>query len=167
MRARTRARTSSVLRRMLGGALLLAAIQPAAAQPLRAFGPDSFRDIVAAARGKPTVVLVWSLDCNYCLPSFEALAQAQKTHGAQVVTITTDPIDDPEARRLVAAKLAAGGLIGPAWAFGPWPQAQLRHAIDPKWRGELPRSYWFGADGKATAHSGLISPEVVAARLGR
>ena len=165
---------SALLRRLAGGSQLLllvvvmmAMMSPAAAQaPLRAFGPDSIREIAATAGGKPLVVLVWSLDCSYCLPSFEALAQAQKTHGARVVTIATDPIDDPQARRLVAAKLAAGGLRGPAWAFGPWPEARLRHAIDPAWRGELPRSYWFGADGKATAHSGLISADVVAARLG-
>lgn len=138
-----------------------------AAEAIRAFGPESFRQIVAGKAGKPFVVMVWSLDCAYCAQSFEALSDAKKKHGLEVVTIATDAADDVESVKLIAAKLAAYRLTGNAWAFGSAPPEQLRHAIDTAWRGELPRSYWFGSDGKMVAHSGLVSKERVSAHIGK
>lgn len=39
---------------------------------------------------------------------------------------------------------------------------RMRHALDPRWRGETPRSYWFDRKGiRAAAHSGLITPAVI------
>jgi hypothetical protein len=137
----------------------------AAAEPaIKPFEPDSFAQIVAGARGKPQVVMVWSLDCSYCEPSFEALAQAQR-RGLKVVTIATDPVDDEEATNLIRRKLAKSGLHAETWAFGPAPAEQLRHSIDPRWRGEMPRSYWFDGKGQVRAYSGLITAERVTSML--
>lgn len=137
----------------------------AAAQPgVNAFGPDSFGQIAASAKGRPLVVMVWSLDCSYCEPSFTALAQAQR-RGVRVVTIATDSVEDGEAVALIRRKLANAGLQAETWAFGPAPVEQLRHAIDPRWRGEMPRSYWFDGKGNVQAYSGLITAERVAGIL--
>ena len=144
------------------GAMLTASL--AGAAEVKSFGPDSFAQIAAGARGKPQVVMVWSLDCSYCEPSFEALAQAQR-RGLKVVTIATDPVDDQEAKALILQKLAKSGLHAETWAFGPAPAEQLRHAIDPKWRGEMPRSYWFDGKGQVRAYSGLVTPERAAGML--
>ena len=145
-------------------AALLAPLAGAADTAIKSFSPDSFAQIAAGARGKPQVVMVWSLDCSYCEPSFEALKQAQR-RGAKVVTIATDPADDAEATALIGRKLAKSGLQAETWAFGPAPADQLRHAIDPKWRGEMPRSYWFDGSGQVRAYSGVITAERVAAML--
>lgn len=152
---------------LAAAALALLSHAAHAAEPIQAFGPESFRQIVAGKAGKPFVVMVWSLDCAYCAQSFEALSEAKKKHGLDVVTIATDPADDPESARLIAGKLSAYRLTGNAWAFGSAPPEQLRYAIDPKWRGELPRSYWFGSDGKMVAHSGTVSKERVSAYIGK
>jgi hypothetical protein len=138
-----------------------------AAETVGVFAPDSFRQIVAGKAGKPFVVMLWSLDCVYCAQSFEALSDAKKKHGLDVVTIATDPADDPESVKLISGKLAAHRLTGNAWAFGSSPPEQLRYAIAPKWRGELPRSYWFGADGKVVAYSGVVSKERISAHIGK
>lgn len=151
--------------RFLLAAALLFAVQAHAADPaIKAFNPDSFAQIAAAAKGRPQVVMVWSLDCSYCEPSFAALAGAQR-RGARVVTIATDPVEDGEARTLIQRKLAKSGLQAETWAFGAAPADLLRHAIDPAWRGEMPRSYWFDGKGQVKAYSGLITPERVAAML--
>ena len=144
--------------------LLLASLDAAAQAGINAFGPDSFGQIAASAKGKPLVVMVWSLDCSYCEPSFAALAQAQR-RGVKVVTIATDSVDDDEAVTLIRQKLAGSGLHAETWAFGPAPVEQLRHAIDPRWRGEMPRSYWFDGKGGVRAYSGLITAERVASML--
>jgi hypothetical protein len=153
------------MKRMAFIACVMLPVGLAAAEPaVKAFGPDSFAQIAAGAKGKPQVVMVWSLDCSYCEPSFAALAQAQR-RGLKVVTIATDPADDPEATALIRHKLAKSGLQAETWAFGPAPADLLRHAIDPSWRGEMPRSYWFDGKGQVRAYSGLINAERVAAML--
>lgn len=102
------------------------------------------------------------LRCDYCEPSFAALGDAWRRTGLDVVTIAADRADDPEAGTLIRKKLAAAGLDRNIWAFGAAPPEQLRYAIDPKWRGEMPRSYWFDASGNYKAHSGLVTLETVA-----
>lgn len=127
---------------------------------LRAFRPDSLPEIVSQAGAKPLVVLIWSLDCHYCSTSLQALSQLKAARGIEVATVATDPFDDAETRHSIAQKLLAGGMTGPAWAFGPWPDARLRYAIDPKWRGELPRSYWYENGRLIASHSGAVTSEM-------
>jgi thiol-disulfide isomerase/thioredoxin len=133
-----------------------------AAGKVRAFEADSLQGIVASHAGKPFVLVVWALDCDYCQPSFKALAQAQRRNKLAVVTIATDRADDPEAVRFIQKKIGATGLSTQAWAFGGAPAERLRYAIDPKWHGEMPRSYWFDSSGNKVAHSGVITDDVVA-----
>jgi thiol-disulfide isomerase/thioredoxin len=149
----------------LATALLLLAFHlgPAvhAEEKIRPFAPDSFSQIVASHAGKPFVVVVWALECAYCEPSFEALAEARRKYKTRIVTIATDRADDPEAVSLINKKLKASGLASDVWAFGAGPEEQLRYAIDPKWRGEMPRSYWFNGRGEAVSYSGMITAETV------
>jgi thiol-disulfide isomerase/thioredoxin len=136
-----------------------------AGEKIHSFAPDSFSQIVASHTGKPFVVLVWGLDCEYCLASFNALAEAQRKHKFSVVTIAIDRVDDAEATSLIKKNLEASGLGTNMWAFSSAPPEQLRYAIDPKWRGETPRSYWFNARAERVAHSGVITSETVAKLL--
>ena len=159
-----------MMRRLLSFLLLVlaahASLAPAAAEEtIQPLEPGSFERIIATGKGRPLVVMVWSLDCDYCEPSFDALAQAKRTRGLQVVTIATDRADDREAARLIGKKLARHGLSSHAWAFGTAPAERLRYDIDPKWRGEKPRSYWVDGNGHVRAYSGLISAEIVTRML--
>jgi thiol-disulfide isomerase/thioredoxin len=139
----------------------------AAAEKIRAFEPDSMREIKAQRAGTPSVVMVWSLDCAYCIESFRALEQIRRNWKVDVVTIATDRADDAEAVAALQKKLQAGGLRSQAWAFGSAPEEQLRYGVDPKWRGELPRSYWFNGQGKIVAHSGVITLELADKQFGK
>lgn len=134
-----------------------------AAPAFQPFGPDGMERIVASQKGKSFVLVIWSLDCAYCQASLTTLAQEKGKHkNLRIVTLTTDSLADAEAVPLMMKKLEAAGMAGNAWAFGTAPAEQLRYAVDPKWRGELPRSYWFNAQGKSVAYSGVITPEVIA-----
>lgn len=78
-----------------------------------------------------------------------------------VVNITTDPASDPALMQAVQHKLAASGLVSQTWAFGAEAPEKLRYSIDRKWRGEMPRSYWYDGRGGVQAYSGVITDEVV------
>ncbi|HEX2530752.1 MAG TPA: hypothetical protein VHK70_04695 [Burkholderiaceae bacterium] len=144
----------------MGCLLALLPLATPAAPALQAFEPDSLTPLIASQQGRPFVLIVWSLDCTYCQVSLKTLAEMQRAHRTlRVVTLSTDPLEHEEAAAQVKQRLASLGLRGPAWAFGAAPPEQLHYAIDPRWRGEKPRSYWFDAHGGKTAYSGLITRE--------
>jgi len=145
---------------LLAALSLSSVLAAAPLQPLQPFEADSLARIIDSHRGKPFVVMVWSLDCEYCQASFATLAELRRRKGIDIVTIATDAAADPQSAQAISAKLAPSGLTGNAWAFGNAAPEQLRYRIDPKWRGELPRSYWFNAQGERVAHSGVISSEL-------
>jgi hypothetical protein len=150
------------MRCALSLALVFGASLAGAADQVHVFEADSLRQIVASHKREPFVLVVWSLDCDYCLPSFKALAAAQHHRKLPVVTISTDRAGDTEAARAIANKISAAGLSSETWAFGAAPSEQLRFAIDPAWRGEMPRSYWFDGQGHAVHHSGVIKAGTIA-----
>lgn len=138
------------------------------AAPVHPFGPDSMERIVEAQKGKPFVVVVWSLDCEFCMASLETLARArQQRKDLTVVTISTDQADDPELSAMMRERLVKLGLEHDAWAYGPLPPERLRYVIDRTWHGEKPRSYWFNARGERVAYSGVITPDIIDKYLNR
>jgi thiol-disulfide isomerase/thioredoxin len=156
-----------IVRQLIGGALAAASIG-ANAEPIHSFTPDSMERIEAAQKGKPFVVVIWSLDCEFCRTSLETLAQERRHRpDLTVVTVSTDTVDDPELGPMMRERLAKLGMDHDAWAFGDAPPERLRYAIDRSWHGEKPRSYWFDGKGDRTAYSGLITPEIIKAKLER
>lgn len=148
--------------RALAAATLSICCVAANAAPLRAFEPDSMPRLVDAHKGKPFVVVVWSLDCEFCRASLDTLAQVRRQRpDLTVVTISTDEADDPELGPMMRERLAKLGMDKDAWAFGSAPPERLRYAIDRGWHGEKPRSYWFNAQGERVAYSGVITPAVI------
>lgn len=137
----------------------LGAISVVAAEVTHPFEVDSYKKIVESHKGRPFVVVIWSLDCDYCQPSFQVLADSQRSRKLAVVTIATDRASDAEATHLIEKKIKMTGLVSDNWAFGSAPPKRLRFVIDQKWRGEMPRSYWFDEKGNVIAHSGVITEE--------
>jgi alkylhydroperoxidase family enzyme len=143
-------------------AWLLAATPATAAESLREFTPESFAAITASQKGQAYVLVVWSLDCEFCKASLATLAQKKRTQkDLKIVTLCTDQLADPQSAALIAKKLATLHLRSNAWVFGSAPPEQLRYTIDPKWHGEMPRSYWFDGSGVVRAQSGVISAQMV------
>lgn len=127
------------------------------------FETNSLSQLVASQKGQPFVLIVWSLDCEFCQASLKTLAQEKrKGRKLKIVTLATDSLDDPQAAALVQQRLAALGMTSDAWAYGAAPAEQLRYAVDPKWHGEMPRSYWFDARGGKQARSGVLTPAIIA-----
>jgi hypothetical protein len=148
--------------KLIGCLLTLFTIAANAASAIQPFEPDSMARIVASQKGKPFVLIVWSLDCVYCQASFATLVQEKrKRKNLNIVTLATDSLTDSPSLARMRNKLKTGGMVSNAWAFGSAPPEQLRYAIDPKWHGELPRSYWFNVRGEKVAYSGVITPAII------
>lgn len=144
--------------------VLLATMMSAAlaAPGIQSFNPDSLQRIIDSQNGKSFVLVLWSLDCEYCQASLKTLARKKRTNkDLHIVTLATDPLGDAQAAALLATRLRALGLTADAWAFGAASPEQLRFMIDPAWHGEMPRSYWFKAGGEHVAYSGVLTSAAV------
>lgn len=142
--------------------MLAVACMAAAAEPIKSFEPDSMQRILQAHEGKPFVLVIWSLDCEFCRASLDTLARAkQQRPDLDVVTVSTDSVDDPELGPMMRDRLVKAGMEQDAWAYGALPPERLRYAIDRKWHGEKPRSYWFNARGEKIAYSGVITQTII------
>lgn len=129
---------------------------------LKPFEPASLQAIAEQHKGKPFVLFVWSLDCEYCHASLDRLTQARRAGSTlAIVTLSTDPLHDPQARAAMEKRLAELQLTHNAWAFGSASPEKLKYALDPKWYGEKPRSYWFNARGERIAYSGMLTAAVI------
>ena len=139
-----------------------------ATNPVASFEPDSLSRIVAARQGRPFVLMMWSLECTYCMANLELLAREKKKRpDLDVVTISTDAAMEAGIASRIRSKLHSTGLKTETWGFGNRPPEQLRYAIDPKWHGEVPRTYIYDSQGQRAAYSGKVTEEHLEKALSR
>ena len=127
---------------------------PERSTSIKPFGRDTLAQIEREHARKLFWLVLWDLECPYCMKSLGNLAAAQRSDPQlKVVTISTDPIDSAEQ---IAARLAQLGVRSEAYAFGDASREALQYAIDATWLGEKPRAYRYGADGKRESISGVL-----------
>lgn len=141
--------------RLLFCACLALAAASATAGELRPFAGDSLPVIKQQFAGRPFILTLWSLSCHHCVKELRTLGKlARGGRKLPLVIVSTDtPADAPE----IHAALKRFGLDRlDTWVFADAVPERLHHAIDPAWRGELPRSYLFDAAHRREVHSGLL-----------
>lgn len=125
------------------------------ADAIKPFTRDTLRTIEQQHAGAEFWVVMWDLECVYCMKSLTNIAAVQKQQPAlKVVTISTDPV---AAAPDIRERLADLGVRSEAYAFAAAPEEALRYAIDPAWMGEKPRAYRYTADGARTSISGVLT----------
>ena len=136
---------------------------PALAAGFTALDKAGARTLVdSAAHGKPTVIALWSSDCVHCKKNLRLLASlARSDRQVQVVTVATEP-ESPELARL----LDASGVKGARYAYGSDAPEALAYALDPAWRGELPRTLLLDGKGGRVAVSGVLDETALRSSLG-
>ncbi len=153
---RARRQVATGLASLLAG-LLLPVQARAALPPILPFEPDTLQKIVAGQRGQPFWLVLWDLNCPYCIVSLRLLGERQRTNpDLRVLSVATDSIEEADT---LAARLQELGVRGAAFAFGEAAPEALRYAIDPAWRGEKPRSYYYDANGKRKLFVGVLRSE--------
>jgi thiol-disulfide isomerase/thioredoxin len=145
------------MRFLLALLLSLSIATVAQGQELRSFVRGSQQAIVAAHQGKPFILVLWSLDCTHCHDDLALLGKLQARYRSlPVVLVATDtPLQQPAIRSVLKRHALQRAE---SWVFADSFVERLRFEIDPHWYGELPRTYFFDASGKATAVSGKMQP---------
>jgi len=135
--------------------MLCASSFAASAQEVKHFVRGSYQEIVAARSGKPFIVSLWSLECVHCRDDMALFAALQKKYpGLDLVLVATDT---PEQQQEILRTLQQYRLgQNESWVFADSFAERLRFEVDAQWYGELPRTYFYDARGRATAISGKL-----------
>ncbi|MFN4149084.1 MAG: TlpA family protein disulfide reductase [Rhodocyclaceae bacterium] len=137
-------------------ALLAASVLSISAWADAAFSPldrQTARALVDPAKhSQPTIVALWSSECSHCKQNLALYARLVKQNKRlRLVTIAAEPVWSG-----LAVPLDRLGVPGKRYAYGDDAPEAIAHAIDPDWRGELPRTLFFDGRGGRQAVSGVV-----------
>lgn len=134
---------------------LLSSLAQAEVQP---FTSGSLKKIQDERTGRPFILALWSASCTHCPEELRVLGQwVKKYPRTDIVLISTDsPAESEELSKLVQNY---GLSSKQQWVFADPQPEKLRFEIDRRWYGELPRTYFFDAQHRRLATSGLIPHE--------
>jgi thiol-disulfide isomerase/thioredoxin len=145
------------MRRILCLALLWLWAAAAQAAPLapKPFVPGSMKEVATAHAGKPFILAFWSLSCIHCKANLEQFGKLLRQHpNLPLVLVSTD---SPEDGAAIMATLEKYGLEKQqTWVFADRFVERLYFEIDRRWRGELPRTYFYAATHQARTVSGKL-----------
>ncbi len=150
----------SLLQLMLLSILSISSVQA----ELLDFKPDSLPSLVERHAGEHFLLFVWSIDCPACKNDLANLSKLkQEVPNNRIILLNSDGELSSEK---VAQAIAEFGLQDlENWKFADSATARLRYKLDQNWAGELPRSYFYAADGSRRAFSGSLDADRLKAWL--
>lgn len=147
--------------------ILLASTAGQAGQPhIRPFLPGSYQQLLDSHAKQPFMLVVWSIGCSSCLKEMELLSALHKNRpDLKIVMLTTDDASASAEIRTILNRHQLADTEN--WVFASENAQKLRFEIDPRWYGELPRTYFFDADHQREGVSGVLTQEDYEARFAK
>lgn len=125
---------------------------------LKPFLPGSYQQLLSSNANKPLMLVVWSISCSSCLKDMALLNKMHKANPK--INMVMLAADDTSATEQIQQILAKNGLTGlENWVFADDNAQKLRYEIDPKWYGELPRTYFLDKNHDREGISGVLSQD--------
>ena len=123
---------------------------------LQSFDIGSFKQIVVDKNKQDHLVILWSFDCPPCITELEKISELhQQFPDYQLTLINTDAVDEQVRVKKILQQFNLAGLDN--WGFANSDEEKLRYDIDPRWYGDLPRSYFFPLQGKIKRLRGALT----------
>src|SRR5690348_162561 len=137
----------------LGIAASIAAI---AGESVRRFAHGSLARVLDARQGKPFILMLWSLECQYCPTELKMLSELKRSNPKlDVVLIATDTPNDTPQLKARAQSYGVGEIE--QWVFAEDMPERLRMEIDGRWYGEVPRTYFYDRKHQREVKTGLVN----------
>lgn len=125
---------------------------------LKHFVPGSYQQLLEENADKPFMLAIWSTTCSSCMEKMALLNELKESRPEiNIVMLATDDVSVSDQIQTVLAKNELTGLDN--WIFADENAQRLRHEIDPKWYGELPRTYFLDKNHERQGISGALSRE--------
>jgi thiol-disulfide isomerase/thioredoxin len=125
---------------------------------IKPFNSGSYQQLLTINANSSFMLTVWSVDCSSCLKEMALLSDIHKNNpNIKIIMLAADELS---ANKQIEQLLKQHKLEGVEnWVFADENSQKLRFEIDPKWYGELPRTYFFDSAHHRTGISGVMSKE--------
>jgi len=158
----------SLKKQFLSGLIILLALFNGSVQAepsnLEPFTTGSYQKILTNHANQPFMLVVWSITCSSCLKDMALLSHIhQKRPELKIIMLATDDISEADQIKPILEKNQLSGLENRVYADEN--TQKLQFEIDPKWYGELPRTYFFDKTHQREGISGVLSEADYEARL--
>ena len=125
---------------------------------IRPFVSGSYSQILEQHKDKPFALVLWSLDCPSCYKELEMLGQLNNNNpNLTIILVSTDIEATEDELKIVLSKYNLANYE--LWVFRGDSDQRLRFEIDPRWYGELPRSYVFNEKNNKKVVSGILDAD--------
>jgi thiol-disulfide isomerase/thioredoxin len=123
---------------------------------IKPFASGSYQQILSNNANHPFMLVVWSIDCPSCLKDMALLSRIHKNKPElKIIMLATDDLSATDQILQILKKNSVMDLEN--WVFAEENTQKLRFEIDPKWYGEIPRTYFFNAAHKREGVSGVLT----------
>ncbi len=138
-------------------ALLASLHSPAQAEP-SAFTSGSYQQLLASNANQPFMLVIWSINCSSCLKDMELLSKLHKSRpDLKMIMLAADELSAIDQVQQILEKNHLADIEN--WIYADENTQKLQFEIDPKWYGELPRTYFFDKAHQRTGISGVLSKQ--------
>jgi thiol-disulfide isomerase/thioredoxin len=118
------------------------------AADLKPVDEAGYAKLVAASKGKVTLVNFWATYCVPCrkeMPQLVALEAKYRARGFQFVTISADEAEQQGAAKLFLDKIK---VVPPAYIRKAKDDDKFTALVDRKWNGALPAMFLYDRQGR-------------------
>lgn len=160
----------SVKKQFLSAAVMLLALLNSvvqAEQPaLKPFATGSYQQMLASNANQPFMLVVWSITCSSCLKDMALLSSLHKKRPElKMIMLAADDISEANQIQPILEKNHLSGVEN--WVYADENTQKLQFEIDPKWYGELPRTYFFDKTHQREGISGVLPEAEYEARFAK
>jgi hypothetical protein len=133
---------------------------------LNALKSGSYKQILAGNANHSFILVVWSIDCTSCLKDMELLSHIHNNRPElKIIMLAADDLSATGKIQEILQKNRLSDIEH--WVFAEENTQKLRFEIDPKWYGEIPRTYFFDKAHRRTGVSGVLSKEDYDAKIAK
>lgn len=123
---------------------------------IKPFISGSYQQILANNANHPFMLVVWSIDCPSCLKDMALLSSIHKNKPElKMIMLAADDLSATDQIQQLLKKNQLSDIEN--WVFADENTQKLRFEIDPKWYGEMPRTYFLDAAHQRKGVSGVLT----------
>ena len=131
---------------------------------LKPFTSGSYQQILSSNANQPFMLVIWSITCSSCLKDMALLKRIHtKRPELKMILLAADDISETGQIVPILEKSQLAGVEN--WVYADENTQKLQFEIDPKWYGELPRTYFFDKAHQREGISGVLTEADYEARI--
>lgn len=109
---------------------------------------DGYKKLLVRYRGKALLINFWATWCEPCRDEYPVLNELAKRYAPQGLHVVGISLDDDGEMILVRRFLAKHQPVFPNYRKRPGKEEEFINAVNPRWSGAIPASFFYAADGR-------------------